>query len=318
MGGACLTSLAKTLDVNKNKNGLGFVYALQSDNCDFLKVGMTNVSPGKRLAEINSSKNYGPLGPWRQITSILVVDARTVELGLHRQFKDVQCTSHAGCVELFSVTPDAVRQEFANVPLSYKPDGINIEKLNVDQPFLKFLIRLFEVSGLENFMDQQEAWTFTLYPSTAGGRYFTLNIGKHEVAFSRPIRGKNGDEDSAHHMIFVDELVARDASFLSYLRSKGGRITNSDPYASALPYGCSINFDGNFDDVLGIFDQPTLRRGLAAYWYDALLGLRDRGSRSFFARFHNHNAVTQIMDQLRQARAFEKRKIHRFEAPEIE
>ena len=167
-------------------------------------------------------------------------------------------------------------------------------------------------------MDQQEAWTFSLYPSTSGGRYFTLNIGKHEVAYSQAVYDKNKTQVGTYHMIFVDKLVGRDRSFKKYLRSKTGRISWFNHYISALPHGRSVLFYGKFDDVIGIFDQPTLRRGMAAYWYDALLGLRDRGSRSLFAKSHNHSAVTHIMDQLRQERAFEKRKVHRFGTSKIE
>jgi len=296
----------------------GYIYALQSDNCDFIKVGRTDTIPGKRLAQINASKNYGPLGPWRQITSIKVVDTSTVEFALHQGLKIYKSSNHPGCNELFSITADAIRHRLAAVNLSYRPDAIEIDKLNVDQQFLRYLIRLFETTGLEHFMDQQEAWTFSLYPSTAGGRYFTLNIGKHEVAYSAPFYDDAGVEVGIHHMIYADKLVRRDREFRKYLRSKSGRISILNHYVSALPYGRSIIFEGSFDDVVGIFDQPTLRRGVAAYWFDALLGLRDRGSRSFFARFHNHNAVTSIMDYLRENRKFEKRKLHKFITPEVD
>lgn len=303
---------------NRDGGSVGFIYALQSDNCDCLKIGRTDTAPGQRLTQINSSANYGPLGPWRQITSIKVADTSTVERSIHQQLTSFRSTAYPRCSELFSLTPEAVRHALAKVPQSYRPDGVKIAKLDVDQPFLNYLLRMFEVTGLENFMDQQEAWTFSLYPSTNGGRYFTLNIGKHEVAFSTPLVNNDGSPNKIEHMIYCDSLVLRDPEFLQFLASRNGEVTDSITYSSGLENGVSVYFEGNFDEVVGVFDQPTLRRGVAAYWYDALLGLRDRGSRSFFARFHNHSAVTAIMDHLRKKRAFENRKIHKFDAGQIE
>ena len=302
----------------ENENEQGYIYALQSDNCECIKVGRTNSTPGKRLAQINASKNYGPLGPWRQITSIKVVDTSTVEAALHQGLRSCRSLNHPGCRELFSTTADAIRHRFAAVNLSYRPDAVEIDKLNVDQSFLRYLIRLFETTGLEHFMDQQEAWTFSLYPSTAGGRYFTLNIGKHEVAYSSPIYDEAGAKVGIRHMIYADILVRRDRTFKKYLRTLGGRIPLFNYYSSALQNGQSIFFEGSFDDVVGIFDQPTLRRAVTAYWFDALLGLRDRGSRSFFARSHNHNAVTAIMDYLRKNQKFEQRKVHKYKSADVE
>ena len=41
-----------------------------------------------------------------------------------------------------------------------------------------------------------------------------------------------------------------------------------------------------------------VRRALFAYWAEALIGLKERGSSSMFARYHNWNAVAEIHGQL--------------------
>jgi hypothetical protein len=47
-------------------------------------------------------------------------------------------------------------------------------------------------------LDVQGAWTLTVLTSTMGGRWFTVNIGPHEVAFSTRSRGS---EKLRHYLI---------------------------------------------------------------------------------------------------------------------
>ena len=56
-------------------------------------------------------------------------------------------------------------------------------------------------------------------------------------------------------------------------------------------------------DAAGVFDLPLMRRALVAYWYDSLLSMRDRGARSIQARFHNHNAVQELLRLSREGHA---------------
>ena len=72
-----------------------------------------------------------------------------------------------------------------------------------DTSFSSYIINLFKFTGLLNWLNIQGAWTFVLFPSTAGGRYFTINIGPHEVAFSS-LGSKSFPQ---LNMILVDRLI---------------------------------------------------------------------------------------------------------------
>ncbi len=176
-----------------------------------------------------------------------------------------------------------------------------IHKLAVEPDYLDYLMSLFQNSGLENFRDIQESWTFSLFPSTSGGRFFTLNIDRHEVAYAQPIRGS----EHQFFSIVVDATIRKDREFKGLLRPYAGSI-RSTPYVSNWGNAVSVGFEASFDEAIRLFQATAFRRALLAYWYDALLRMRDRGARSLFARFHNYDAVSEIfrhMDERKKFRA---------------
>ena len=59
-----------------------------------------------------------------------------------------------------------------------------IDRMFQDQEFASFIGTPFRFTGLLNWLALQGAWTFTLFPTTSGGRYYTINIATHEVAYA--------------------------------------------------------------------------------------------------------------------------------------
>lgn len=158
---------------------------------------------------------------------------------------------------------------------------------------------LFKNSGLENFRDIQESWTFSLFPRTAGGRFFTLNIDRHEVAFASPLNGS----DLQYFSIVVDASVANDRAFKKKLKPLAGTVRRA-PYPSNWGNAVSVNFEANFDQASRISETTAFRRALVAYWYDALLRMRDLGNRSLHAKHHNYGAVSEIFRHMEDRRRF--------------
>ena len=273
---------------------------MRSDSCDYIKIGLTTTSPFQRIREINQSTNYGNLGPWQQLDVRQVKDVRAIETALHRRLKTKNVTDLAGVKELFAISPNEARNTLSEIPGADLLKPVPINKLNLDADFVSYLMALFQNSGLENFRDLQESWTFSLFPSTSGGRYFTLNIDRHEVAFSMPIRG---EPDLIFHSLVVDQMIAKDRDFKKLLSKLGGWITRV-PYPSNWGNARQVSFEATFDESLGIFEHTGFRRALIAYWYEALLRMQERGTSSFFARFHNYDAVSEIFRHLRETRNF--------------
>ena len=166
-----------------------------------------------------------------------------------------------------------------------------------DRDLRSYLSGLFQASGLENFYDIQGAWTLSHYPSTNGGRYFTLSIDRHEVAFST--LPKAGEEPM--HFLISDALVRKYWGTRRWLWAHKGRIRRSG-YASGKERAVAMSWIGPMAEAVGVFDQPGVRRALVAYWYDMLLPMRDRGTRSLHARRHNHNAVSELFAHMREQR----------------
>ncbi|MDG1470538.1 MAG: GIY-YIG nuclease family protein [Ascidiaceihabitans sp.] len=281
----------------------GWVYALRSDTCDFIKIGLTSTSPFQRVNELNHSINYGPLGPWQQLDIRQVKDVRSIETALHRRLQAKRVTTIAGAQELFAISPAEARAAFADIPDADLLLPVPVNRLNLDTNFVAYLMALFQNSGLENFRDLQESWTFSLFPSTNGGRYFTLNIDRHEVAFCMPIPG---EPDIVHHSIIVDQMIAQDREFKNWLRDLGG-WTEPVPHPSNWGNARKITLQATFEECLGLFANTGFRRALIAYWYEALLRMQERGTRSFFARFHNYDATSEIFRHLRETKNFRAR-----------
>ena len=181
----------------------GYVYILQSPNCDCIKIGGTDYPPLKRIKEINSTEPYKSLGTWTLADFRQVLDWRTVEHNLHYRFRSSLNTETKNQKELFHLSvaeASKALNELDEEQILYKP---KIDRMFQDEAFLSYIVQLFKFTGLVHWIEQQGIWTFALFPSTNGGRYFTLNIGSHEVAFST--LGKK--DTSQSNALVMDALI---------------------------------------------------------------------------------------------------------------
>jgi hypothetical protein len=161
----------------------GFVYVLTSANSECIKIGGTERPLRERLTAINGTPAYANHGPWELSDFLHVTDWRLVEGHLHRHFAKSNVHDAAGTRELFRIPPMQAREQLRRVdPLLRIGHDVTL-KLFENRDLQLFLYRLFELSGLFGNLDIQGAWTLSLSPSTGAGRWFTLNIGTHEVAF---------------------------------------------------------------------------------------------------------------------------------------
>ncbi len=283
----------------------GWIYALYSENSSLIKIGFTTTSPQQRIREINASNNYGPSGPWMQLDIRQVKDTRAIETALHRRLASFRNTSISKANELFSITTHEARRALAEIPNTELLAPVPIAKLLVEVEFMSFLLALFQNSGLENFRDLQESWTFSLFPNTAGGRYFTLNIDRHEVAYSQPLKEKT---QMAFHQIVVDHMVRHDKEVKRWLRLHNGVIRRTD-YQTNWGHSSIVTFEATFDEARALFEIGSFRRALIAYWYEALLRMQVRGTRSLFAKSHNYNATSEIFRYLSKLENFRSIKL---------
>lgn len=277
----------------------GWVYVLGSDTHPFHKIGLTTTSPAQRIKEINRNSNYAPFGPWYEIDVRKVRNVTEVETSLHRQLQKKRSLLIPNAREVFEINKDEARAALSSIPQSDLADAVPIQKLVIEPDFIDFLMALFKNSGLENFRDIQESWTFSLFPKTAGGRFFTLNIDRHEVAFAQRI----ADSDIHNFSVVVDGSVGRDRDFKQKLKPLAGAIYRA-PYPSNWGNAVSVSFQASFDHASRLFEVTAFRRALVAYWYDALLRMRDLGSRSLHAKHHNYGAVSEIFRHMEQRRRF--------------
>ena len=278
----------------------GYIYALRSDACPFLKIGRTNTLPYRRLKELNASPNYGSLGPWEIVSYIEVLDEIVVETFLHRSIRDKHCRHYPGCNELFDLSPAAALELFNQVPAAEIRGFDRVARLHSTETLEAYLADIFRLSGLEHMLAQQGIWCLTMFPSTAGGRYFTINIDRHEVGFSSlPGRGL-----PARHMLLLDPLIEEYPDAISWLENHNGGVLDGE-YASGLEGQFPILFEGKLEDAREFIALAGVRRALVAYWYDLLLQTAEAGRGSFFAKHHNLAAVQSIM-RLRQKQIISK------------
>lgn len=275
------------------EKGVGHVYILTSPKCEHIKIGGTDYAPGKRIREINATEPYKSLGPWRLHDFRQVTDWRKVEYFLHYTFRDRKVKDIEGQKELFSISPIA-----ASVCLSEIDESIILRKPKVDRMFQDeelscFLIKLFNISGLLNWIEYQGSWTLSLFPATNGGRYYTINIGRHEVAFAgiRTLSGK------PLNMILMDKLIIDFPEVQIWLDKRGGQIA-LDQYASGLQRATSVIFEGSFTTALEFLELNGVRRAVIAYWAEALISMQERGIDSVYARHHNWNAVAELRKRI--------------------
>ena len=267
----------------------GHVYVLCSPNCEFIKIGGTDFAPMKRIREINSVEPYKGLGPWSLADFRQVTDWRAVEYNLHFTFRSKQVKSVVGQKELFALSAVEASKKLAEIDSALVIRKPKIDRMFQDEELSGYVIKLFRATGILNWLDSQGAWTFSLFPSTAGGRYFTLNIGPHEVAFSTTPRSK----ELPVHMIHMDRLIHDFPDIKRWVIAHGGELADEN-YASALPRSTSVFFSGNFEDASNFLSLSGVRRALIAYWSEGLIELTEKGSTSVYSRHHNWNAVAEI------------------------
>ena len=272
----------------------GHVYILVSPKSELIKIGGTDFPPSKRIKEINCSIPYSELGPWNLVDFRQVTDWRKVETHLHFAFRSLRDNSVAGANELFQVSPQRVSALLSRLDPELILKRPTIDRMFQDTEFSAFVLRFFAFTGLLNWIDIQGAWTFVLFPGTVGGRYFTINVGRHEVAYSTL---PPGGFDKPIHAIVMDRLIYDFPDVERWVKSREGQFAD-DPYASALSRSVSVSFYGDFAEALEFLQLHGVRRALIAYWTEALIGLKERGSMSLFSKFHNWNAVAEIRARL--------------------
>jgi hypothetical protein len=133
----------------------------------------------------------------------------------------------------------------------------------------------------------------TLLPKTNGGRWFILNIGSHEVAFST----KEATDDKVQHFIVLDRLILEYPETIIWIGKHDGAVDVAEYVAAER--AVVVSFMDSFANAERIFRLPGIRRALIAYWAEALADLRQRKAKSAFARFHSYDAVSKLMEYKR-------------------
>ena len=281
--------------VKKIAQGLeGHVYVLVSPVCEYVKIGGTDYAPLKRIREINSCPPYKSLGPWALHDFRQVADWRKVEYAFHYAFRSKLVKSITGQKELFAISRVAASRHLEAIDDSVVLKKPKIDRMFQDNEFAKFLGKLFRITGILNWLDFQGAWTFSLFPATNGGRYYSLNIGPHEVAFAAVSAGGK----APGHMIYMDSLIYDFKRTVRWVEKRGGGGFRDGTYAYGLPHSTSVFFEGDFDAALEFLSLDGVRRAIIAYWTEALMGLQETKTASAYARHHNWNAVAELKKRI--------------------
>jgi hypothetical protein len=271
----------------------GFVYILVSPNSNFIKIGGTERPISERLRGINGTAAYAGHGPWQISDFLHVTDWRLVEGGLHRHFHERNVREVPSANELFRVPPYEARTRLRETDSALRIDHGRTEQLFSNRDVRLYLYRLFQLSGLFGNLDIQGAWTLSLLPKTKGGRWFTLNIGPHEVAFST----RKPDNGKFTHILVLDKLILDYPDTIIWIGLRSGEVREAH-YASA-ERAVIINFDEDFANAERFFSLPGVRRALIAYWSEALADLRERQANSVYARYHSYDAVSALLEYKR-------------------
>jgi hypothetical protein len=255
-----------------------------------VKIGLSENAPHLRAKALGGSGNYANLGPWEVVDYREVLDMRATEGALHARFA-AQRHDHGCTRELFDVPAEQAVTALRETSEGGLVRGDLVGRMRHDPDLVRYLTTSFRATGLDQFLDCQEMWTLSLYPSTAGGRLFTVNIDRHEVAYAAILPG----EGTAVFMLHADILIADIPSETSnWFEARRGDVI-AGAYACGDERGVSLTWECTLSEAGAVFGLPLMRRALVAYWHDALLDLRDRGKRSVFARHHNHNAVQELL-----------------------
>lgn len=273
----------------------GFVYVLVSANSDYIKIGGTEKPISERIRGINSTIAYAEHGPWELSDFLHVTDWRLVESGLHQYFREQRVLDISGTRELFGVSPHQARERLRLTNNILRVDREKTDSIFSNKEIELFLYRLFQLSGLYGSLDIQGAWTLSILPKTNGGRWFTINIGPHEVAFT-PRQAMDGR--FLHHIV-LDKLILEYPETIIWLGKRGGEVRIAE-YESA-ERAVVINFWEDFSRAEKFFSLPGVRRALIAYWFEALASLRQRNAKSVYARYHSYDAVSQLLQYKRAA-----------------
>lgn len=271
----------------------GFVYLLVSPNSNFIKIGGTERPISERLRGINGTATYADHGPWQLSDFLHVTDWRLVEGRLHRHFKERNVRDARGPYELFDVPPYEARKRLRETDALLRIDHLRTEELFTNVDVRLYLYRLFQLSGLFGHLDIQGAWTLSVLPRTNGGRWFTLNIGPHEVAFSV----RKSDNEKFEHYLILDRLILDFPETIIWIGRQGGEVEDAQ-YVSAQR-ATLIRFKSDFASAEKIFKLPGVRRALVAYWSESLADLRERQANSVYARYHSYDAVSQLLEYKR-------------------
>lgn len=278
-----------------DENKEGFVYILISPKTKYIKIGGTDYPPLKRIKEINLTEPYKSLGPWALGDFRQVNDWRKVEYNLHYTFRSKKVGNIENQKELFEITLQEASSKLNEIdPLEIinKP---KVDRMFQDDQFCRYLVKLFKFTGLMNWLDIQGAWTFVLFPGTNGGRYFTINIGPHEVAFSTL---KKKSKESVH-MILMDKLILDFNNVTNWIKDHNGNI-EEEVYDKALPRSVSLFFEGDLNVVLEFMTLDGVRRAIIAYWTESLITLKEKGVLSSYAKYHNYNAIAELNKKLQE------------------
>jgi hypothetical protein len=272
----------------------GFVYVLVSPNSDYIKIGGTEHPISARLRQINGTASYADHGPWVLSDFLQVTDWQLVERKIHRHFEAQKIRDVAGTRELFSVPPHSARMQLRDTDPNLRVGHDKTARLFKDRALKLFLFKLFQLSGLFGNLDIQGSWTLSILTSTMGGRWFTLNIGPHEVSFSTKPR----NEDAPVHYLVLDRLILDYPQTVIWVGKHGGAVEDAD-YKSARERAVILNFHGDFGRAERIFGLPGVRRALIAYWSESLADLRERSVKSTYARYHSYDAVAELLEYKR-------------------
>jgi hypothetical protein len=271
----------------------GFVYILVSPNSNYVKIGGTERPISERLRDINGTSPYSDHGPWELSDFLYVTDWRLVEGEMHGHFRSNAVRDVTGTRELFSIPPHEARTRLRSTNSLLRIDHERTEQIFSNRDVKLYLFRLFELSGLFGNVDIQGAWTLTLLPKTNGGRWFTLNIGSHEVAFST----KSATEGNVRHFIVLDRLILEYPDTIIWIGNRDGSVDVAEYVAAER--AVLVNFNESFANAERFFALPGVRRALIAYWAEALADLRQRKAKSVYARYHSYDAVSKLLEYKR-------------------
>lgn len=268
----------------------GFVYILISPNSSHIKIGGTERPISERLRGINGNASYADHGPWELSDFLHVTDWRLVESAMHQHFSKRSVRDVSGTRELFAVAAHEARVRLRLTDVGLRVGHDKTDKVFKDRSVGLYLFKLFHLAGLYGSLDIQGAWTLSLLPKTNGGRWFTLNIGPHEVAFStlKPVDGK------FDHYLVLDRLILEYPETIIWIGKRDGEVIEAE-YVSA-ERAVLIKFGEDFANAEKIFRLPGIRRALIAYWAEALADLRERQTTSVYARYHSYDAVSELID----------------------